>query len=82
VGAGEGQGRRAGDALGIERVRAQSADPQWIVDDNDAGRKYLLAQFVLEKTGLARNRAAVDGRRQMSDQKYGNRRSKQDGQAT
>src|SRR6202022_2268237 len=60
------------DALGIERLRAQSAPSQRIVDDADVLAEQLLAETVLEETRLARNRGAVDRADQMADQRSGN----------
>ena len=55
----------AGDALAVERARAQAALAQRIVDDADAGGEQLLAELVLQEAGLARDRGAVDGAGEM-----------------
>ena len=62
------------DALGVERLRAQAAPAQRIVDDPDVLCKQLLAHAVLEKTGLARDRGAIDRADQMADQRIGDPR--------
>ena len=66
------------DAFGVERLRAQSAHPQRIVDDADVLGEQLLAEPILEETGLARNRRTVDRADQMTDQRSGNPRIKHD----
>src|ERR1019366_10344916 len=63
--------RVAGDALTVERPRALAAPPQRIVDDTDAGREQALAELVPQEAGLARDRGAVDGAGQMSDEAAG-----------
>ena len=68
----------AGDALGVERLRAQAALAQRIVDDADAVRKQLLAELVLQEAGLARDRGAVDGADEMADQRAGDARIEHD----
>ena len=57
------------DALAVERMRAQAAQPQRIVDDADAGANNLLAELVLQEAGLARDRGAVDRADEMADQR-------------
>src|SRR4051794_36711689 len=57
----------AGNALAVERPRAQAALAQRIVDDVDAGGENPLAHLVLEEARLTRDRAAVDGADQMAD---------------
>ena len=54
-----------GDAFGVERMRAQPAHAQRIVDDADAVGEQLLAHPVLQEAGLARDRGAVDGAGEM-----------------
>src|SRR5437660_148636 len=56
-------------ALGVEGLRAQAAHPQGIVDDADVLREQLLAHPVFQKAGLARDRGAVDGADEMTDQR-------------
>src|SRR5262249_56411876 len=59
----------AGDAFAIERVRAKAAPAKGIIDDANAIGKELRAHLVAKKAGLARNRGAVHGTRQMRDQR-------------
>src|SRR3954454_6891143 len=56
------------DAFAVEWTRALAALAQRIVDDTDAGFEQPLPELVTKKTGLARNRSAVDGAGEMPDQ--------------
>ena len=56
------------DALAVKRTRALTALAQRIVDDADAGLEQPLPELVAQKAGLARDRSAVDGAGEMSDQ--------------
>src|SRR5262252_5389431 len=67
-----------GNTLGIEGMRAQSANPQGIIDDDSACGKQALAELVSEEARLARDCAAVDGRREMPDQRAGGTRIEHD----
>src|SRR3954465_7984394 len=58
-----------GDAFGTERLRAQAAFAQGIVDDADVLGEQLLAELVLQEAGLARDRSAIDGADDMTDQR-------------
>src|SRR4051812_4734441 len=57
------------DAFGIEWLRAQAAYAQRIVDNANGIAEQLLAEPVLQKTGLARDRGAVRGSDQMTNQR-------------
>src|SRR5262245_46850257 len=70
--------RPAADAFAVERMRAQPALAQRVVDDADAFGKNLLPHAVLQEAGLARNRGAVDRRGEMPDQRAGDARVEHD----
>src|SRR5262249_36656024 len=72
----------AGDALGVEWPRPQAARPKRIVNDVDAGSKDLLTELFAQKTGLARDRAAVRGARHVSHHRAGNSGIEHDRHAT
>ena len=55
-------------------MRAQAALAQGIVDDADAVAEQLLAHLVAQEAGLARDRCAVGGARQMRHQRPGDAR--------
>src|SRR6202034_581353 len=60
------------NALGVERLRAQSPAAQRIIDDADIASEELLAQAIFQKAGLARDRRAIDRADQVADQRAGN----------
>src|ERR1700733_1900531 len=60
------------NALGVERLRAQSPSAQRIIDDADIASEELLAQAIFQKAGLARDRRAIDRADQVADQRAGN----------
>src|ERR1700722_7504281 len=66
-------------AFGVERLRAQSAHPQRIVDDADILGKQLLAETVLQETGLACDRRAIDRADEMTDHRTRYARVEHDG---
>ena len=47
---------RAGDALAVERARAEAARPQRVVGDGDSGGEHCSAEAVLEEAAAARRR--------------------------
>src|SRR5205085_9764777 len=57
------------DALAVEGMRTLAALAQRVVDDADARPKQALAELVLQEARLARDRCAVDRRRQMPDER-------------
>src|SRR5580658_4324016 len=63
-----------GDALGIERPRMQPAPAVRIVDDDEAARKDLLAELVLEEARTARDGGAGDRPHEMPQQTRGDPR--------
>src|SRR6059036_215021 len=60
--------RTALDALAVERARALPALAQGIVDDANAGLEQPLPELVAQEARLARDRAAVDGAGEMSNE--------------
>ena len=60
-----------GDAFSIERMRAQSALAQRIVDYGDAVGENPFAELVLEEARTARDGGAVDGAGERTEQRSG-----------
>src|SRR4029453_15760461 len=56
------------DPFAVERARALPALAQGIVDDANAGLEQLLPELVAQEARLARDRVAIDGAGEMSNE--------------
>ena len=61
-----------GDAFGVERPRTQAALAQRIVDHIDTAAEQPRAELIAQERGLARDRGAVRGAGEMTEERSGN----------
>ena len=67
-----------GDAFAVERMRAQPAFAQRVVDDANPVCEQFLAHLVSQEAGLARDRRAIDGAGKMRNQRTSGTRVEHD----
>src|SRR6187549_766861 len=68
----------SGDAFAVERMRAQPAFAQRVVDNANPVGEQLRLHLVSQEAGLARDRCAIDGAGQMRNQRAGGARIEHD----